>query len=100
MSDIELLELAKAEVFSAAIIPTSKIVTDGKFRPFFEENLCGNYYANYSCHPDCGTVEETRQRLMAEDRRWWCRASGALTAMRTSPVFWMQSESTTLPFCA
>lgn len=65
MTDRELLELARADGFSAAIIPTGKIVTDEKFRPFCEENLCGNYDANYSCPPDCGTVEETRQRLMA-----------------------------------
>ncbi len=68
MTDRELLELARADGFSAAIIPTGKIVTDEKFRPFCEENLCGNYDANYSCPPDCGTVEETRQRLMAQDQ--------------------------------
>lgn len=68
MTDAELLELAKAEGFAAAIIPTSKIVTDAKFRSFCEENLCGNYNANYACPPDCGTVDETRKRLMEHER--------------------------------
>lgn len=68
MTDSEILTLAKAEGFSAAIIPTGEIVTDGKFRPFCEENLCGKYDANYSCPPDCGTVEETHRRLMSQER--------------------------------
>lgn len=68
MTDTELLELAKNEGFAAALIPTNKIVTDPKFRPFCEENRCGKYGANYSCPPDCGTVEETRQRLTAQKR--------------------------------
>ena len=68
MTDIELLELARAEGFAAAIIPTEKVVVDGAFRPFCEENLCGKYNANYSCPPDCGTVEEVRTRLMEQDR--------------------------------
>lgn len=68
MTDAEILALAGAEGFSAGLIPTEKIVTDEKFRPFCEENLCGKYNANYSCPPDCGTVEQTRQRLMAQPR--------------------------------
>lgn len=68
MTDIELLELAKSEGFAAAIVPTERIVVDAQFRPFCEENLCGKYNANYSCPPDCGTVEEVRDRLMAQDR--------------------------------
>lgn len=68
MTDSEILTLAKAEGFSVVIIPTGEIVTDGKFRPFCEENLCGKYDANYSCPPDCGTVEETHRRLMSQER--------------------------------
>ena len=68
MTDQELIQLAQSEGFTAALIPTGQIVTDETFRPFCEENLCGNFNANYSCPPDCGTVEQTRQRLMAQDR--------------------------------
>ena len=68
MTDKELLEIAKDAGFSAVIIPTEKIVVDSKFRPFCEDNLCGNYGANYACPPDCGSVEEVRQRLMVQNR--------------------------------
>ena len=68
MSDKELLELAHGAGFSAALIPTEKITVDAKFRSFCEDNLCGNYNANYACPPDCGSVEEVRQKLMDQDR--------------------------------
>ena len=68
MTENELLQIAKDSGFSAAIIPTSEIIIDPKFRPYCEENLCGKYNANYSCPPDCGTVEEVRDRLMAEEK--------------------------------
>lgn len=67
MTRKELLELAEASGFYAAIIPTEKIVVNPYFRPLCEENLCGNYNANYSCPPDCGSVQDVRQRLMARD---------------------------------
>lgn len=68
MLDIQLLELARSFGFTPAIIPTGRIPTDPKFRPFCEENLCGHYNANYACPPDCGTVEQTREKLLAQDR--------------------------------
>lgn len=67
MTDKELLELAEADGFHAAMIATKDIPVDGKFRKFCEDNLCGKYNANYSCPPGCGTVEEVRQRLVAEE---------------------------------
>ena len=33
---------------------------------FCEENLCGQYNANYACPPDCGSVETLRQTLLEE----------------------------------
>lgn len=68
MTDMQLLETAREAGFYAAILPTSEIVIDPKFRPFCEENLCGKYNANYSCPPDCGSVEEVRDRLMSQDK--------------------------------
>lgn len=68
MTDVELLELAEAEGFAATIVPVDRIIVDPQFRPYCEENICGKYNANYSCPPDCGTVEEVRERLMAQDR--------------------------------
>ena len=68
MIDTQILKLAEEVGFHAALIPTTEIIVDSKFRPYCEENLCGNFGANYSCPPDCGTVEEVRHRLMARDR--------------------------------
>ena len=80
MTDKELLEIAEAPGFSAAIVSTEKIVVNPSFRLFGEENLCGNYNTNYSCPPDCGSVEEVRQRLMAKNK--------ALVLTRILPRLW------------
>ncbi|MBQ3242024.1 MAG: DUF2284 domain-containing protein [Oscillospiraceae bacterium] len=61
-----LIEQAKAKGFSAAVLPTADIVFDPAFRPYCAENLCGQYGANYSCPPDCGTPEEMEQRIRAK----------------------------------
>lgn len=68
MTDTTLLELAKAEGFFAAMIAPEQIPVDSKFRKFCEDNLCGKYGANYSCPPDCGTVEELHQKILAEEK--------------------------------
>lgn len=64
----KLIQLAQAEGFAAAIIPTADVPVDPKFRAFCEENLCGLYGANYSCPPDCGTVEQLHQTILAQQR--------------------------------
>lgn len=66
--DQALLELAKDEGFYAAVIPAADVPVDPKFRQFCEQNLCGKYGANYSCPPDCGTVEELHQNILAEEK--------------------------------
>lgn len=68
MTDKQLLELAKGEGFTAAVIAPERIPVDPKFRVFCEQNLCGKYNANYSCPPDCGTVEELHQTILAEQK--------------------------------
>lgn len=68
MTNHELLELAKAEGFTAIMTTPDQIPVDAKFRVFCEENRCGKYNANYSCPPDCGTVEELHQRILDEDK--------------------------------
>lgn len=68
MKDIELIELAESSGFSAAIIAPEQILINKEFRAFCEENRCGKYNANYSCPPDCGTVEELHQKLLSEDK--------------------------------
>ena len=68
MTNAELMKLAEAEGFLAAVIETKDIPVNAEFRRFCEDNLCGKYNANYSCPPACGTVEEVHGRLLAEDQ--------------------------------
>ena len=59
MDTNEMIQYAVEEGFAAAeVIDTDTIVFDPSFRPFCEENLCGQYDANYTCPPICGTPEE------------------------------------------
>ena len=69
MTDQEMIHWAIQEGFAAAaIVNTDKIVFDPSFRPYCEENLCGQYGANYSCPPDCGSPEEMKQRILAHKK--------------------------------
>ena len=65
MKETEIIKLALAEKFhQAEIVNTDKIVFDASFRPYCEENLCGQYGANYSCPPDCGTPGQMKQKVL------------------------------------
>lgn len=65
----EMIAWAAEEGFSAAdVTDTTAIVFDPMFRPFCEENLCGQYGVNYTCPPDCGTPEEMKQRVLAHKK--------------------------------
>ena len=68
MQDHEILKLAEEMGFSAAFVDTADVVQEPSFRKFCEDNLCGKYNANYSCPPDCGTVEEVQTRLKSGKR--------------------------------
>ncbi len=57
------LELGFAD---AALIRTDELVFIPAFRALCEENECGKYGVNYACPPDCGTVEEMKQKVL----RW------------------------------
>lgn len=64
MTEQQMIALAAEEGFSAAaVMNTEDIVFDFSFRPYCEENLCGQYGVNYSCPPQCGTPEEMKQRV-------------------------------------
>ena len=64
IQEMEIIKMAEEAGFSAAMIPVSRIVLNPEFRKFCEDNLCGNYNANYACPPDCGTTEAVRERLL------------------------------------
>lgn len=69
MTDQQIIALAVEEGFAAAeIVETEKIVFDAMFRPYCAENLCGQYGVNYSCPPDCGSVEEMKARILAHKK--------------------------------
>ena len=69
MKQAELLDIAFSEGFSsAAIVDTTDIPFDPSFRPYCEENLCGQYGVNYSCPPDCGTPEEMKQKILSRKK--------------------------------
>ena len=66
MTKEKFIDYALAEGFtSAALIDTKDIVFDPSFRPYCEENLCGQYNANYTCPPVCGTPEEMKQKILS-----------------------------------
>lgn len=69
MTQAQMIQYAVEEGFAnAAIVDTGKIVFDPSFRPYCEENLCGQYNANYSCPPTCGTPEEMKQRVLSHKK--------------------------------
>ena len=69
MNEQKWIQMALDEGFSAAaLIGVDQIVCDPAFRPYCEENLCGQYGANYSCPPDCGTPREMDDRLRGFER--------------------------------
>lgn len=47
----------------AAVIGMEQVPFDHSFRKYCEENLCGQYNANYSCPPICGSPEAMERRL-------------------------------------
>lgn len=66
MDHEQIIHLAVEEGFSAAAITaTSEITFDPSFRPYCEENICGQYGVNYACPPDCGSPEEMKARILS-----------------------------------
>lgn len=69
MNQETMIRYAAEEGFAAAAVAdTAAIVFDPMFRPFCEENLCGQYGVNYACPPSCGTPEEMKQRILSHKK--------------------------------
>lgn len=69
MTPEQMIAYAVEEGFAAAaIVDTSGIVFDPTFRVYCEENLCGQYGANYSCPPDCGSPEAMHQKILSRKK--------------------------------
>ena len=69
MTTTEMIQYAVEEGFAAAaVVDTGEIVFDPSFRPYCAENLCGQYGANYSCPPDCGSPDAMKQKVLAHKK--------------------------------
>ena len=69
MTEKEMSSLALELGFShAAFVSTEDLTFVPSFRPLCAENVCGKYGANYACPPDCGTVEEMKERVLRYPR--------------------------------
>ena len=68
MTEMDILQLAETMGFQAALINVEEIPVEEKFRAYCEENLCGQYGANYSCPPDCGSVEHLHNKLLHQKK--------------------------------
>ncbi len=60
----ELIDTCKIGGFDAALVSTDKIVFNPAFRLMCEQNLCSRYATTYACPPDCGSVDEMKQRVL------------------------------------
>lgn len=59
-----LMEIVNDTAFEkVAIVHVEELVFRPEFRRYCEQNLCGNYNANYACPPYCGTPEEMEQKV-------------------------------------
>ena len=64
-----MIDAAVAAGFThAAVVDTAEIPFEPAFRVCCEDNLCGNYNANYACPPACGTVEEMAERIRSRKK--------------------------------
>lgn len=69
MNTEQMIQWAIEENFAAAaVMNTEDIVFDPSFRPYCEENLCGQYGVNYSCPPACGTPDEMKEKVLAHKK--------------------------------
>lgn len=69
MKEQDMIRLALDEGFAcAAMIDTDKIAFDPMFRTFCAENLCGQYGINYACPPQCGSVEEMKEKILSRKK--------------------------------
>lgn len=69
MDEKKIIEYALEEGFAAAeLVDTADIEFEPAFRVCCEDNLCGQYNANYTCPPYCGSPEDMKQRITCHKR--------------------------------
>ena len=68
MTDEEILSLAVSFGFKAAFATPEDIPIVPEYRGYCAENRCGQFGANYSCPPSCGSVESMHNSLLGEEK--------------------------------
>ena len=53
------------EINAMEVIDTKDFVFNEGFRAICADNTCGNYNANYSCPPYCGTPEQMKDKALS-----------------------------------
>ena len=85
MTNEQMIAISVKEGFAdAAVVNTADIVFDAAFRPYCEENLCGQYGVNYSCPPECGTAEEMEQKILKHRKALVFRTVWSVADIRDS----------------
>ena len=65
----KMIEIALEKGFTkACVVNTDDIVFDFSFVKYCAENLCGNYSANYTCPPECGTPEAMHSKIISHQK--------------------------------
>ena len=87
MTDQELTDLALNAGFSGAhVVNTGDLVFDPSFRPYCAQNLCGQYGANYSCPPDCGSPEQMKEKILAHRKALVMESIWEITNYQDKPA--------------
>jgi len=69
MTDKEMIRLAEQTGFTkASVIDTADMKVVQEYRKYCEENLCGNFNANWGCPPDCGSPQFMEDRIRSYRR--------------------------------
>ena len=94
MTKQEMLALAETMGFQARFLSTTEIPVNAEFVKYCEENLCGNYGANYACPPDCGTPAEMHQKLLSADLALVLQSQWEIPGYGTPEVLYVKIKHT------
>lgn len=87
MTEEQIIRYALEEEFAnAAIVDTSTIPFDPSFRSYCEENLCGQFGANYSCPPDCGSMEAMKAKILDHKKALVLQTMWEITDFSDAPA--------------
>lgn len=98
MNTEQLIQYAIEENFTdARVLRTEELEFDPSFRPYCEENLCGQYKVNYSCPPVCGTPEEMKAKILSHKNALLLQSTWEISDIRTEKLSKKQKAVIMLP---